>query len=125
MIKLQEKSEMALKVAQEEMKKMEKSCEKTFLEMRYNALETRLSIMNQTGMNISNITPVMEQLKLAIQKGDYKEARKLIQKVEAMIMKAYMQGVPPCNETGGMSNNTSAPSPSPSNMTGQNKPHKP
>ena len=131
MLKLQVQTEMLLKLSHKEMEFALKSHQELALEREYEKLEAQVQVLEQLGYNVTNITQVMEQLKEAIQNGDYKEAKKLIKEVKFLIKETYRKGVPMTSGTamnphansspGQNSTNCTVPS-NPSNGTGHHRP---
>jgi|GEM_PF-1559667 len=131
MLKLETRTEEMLKLSCMEMKTTIKHHQEMGLQMEYLKLEAQVRMMAQLGYNVTNVTKTMDKLKEAIQKGDYREAKKLIKEVKSMIKELYRKEAPmPSNTT--MTSNTSTSMPGnttsnsmPSNSGGGTKPHKP
>ncbi|WP_457751396.1 cell wall-binding repeat-containing protein [Thermococcus sp.] len=126
MLKLQVQTEMLLKLSHKEMEFALKDHQEIGLEREYLKLEAQVEALAKLGYNVTNITQVMEQLKEAIQNGDYKEAKKLIKEVKFMIKEIYKEGVPGMgNETSNSTMTSNTSTSMPSNPMNGTKPHKP
>lgn len=126
MLKLQVQTEMLLKLSHKEMEFALKDHQEIGLEREYLKLEAQVEVLAKLGYNVTNITQVMEQLKEAIQNGDYKEAKKLIKEVKFMIKEIYKEGVPGMgNETSNSTMTSNTSTSMPSNPMNGTKPHKP
>ncbi|KUH33515.1 hypothetical protein APY94_06010 [Thermococcus celericrescens] len=74
MLELQVRTEFSLKAANGEMRMAIKNGEKAALEREMGKLEAQISVMEKAGTDVSAINALMEQLKVAIQNGQYDEA---------------------------------------------------
>ena len=88
-LKLQVRSEFALKEAHTEFRMAMKSNEKLKMEIELQKIEAQVQMLQKAGVNVSAITPVLEQLKTAIQNGNYMEAKLLLKEVKKLIEEAY------------------------------------
>ncbi|ASA77967.1 cell wall-binding repeat-containing protein [Thermococcus sp. 5-4] len=91
-LELQVRTEFSLKAANGEMRMAIKNCEKAALEREMGKLEAQISVMEKAGIDVSAINALMEQLKVAIQNGQYDEARGFMNQIKAMIKEAYQNG---------------------------------
>ncbi|ASJ05040.1 cell wall-binding repeat-containing protein [Thermococcus barossii] len=91
-LELQVKTEFSLKAANGEMRMVIKNDEKVALMHEMGKLEAQISVMENAGIDVSAINALMEQLKTAIQNGQYEEAKELMNQIKAMIKEAYQNG---------------------------------
>ncbi|NJE02338.1 cell wall-binding repeat-containing protein [Thermococcus sp. JdF3] len=91
-LELQVRTEFSLKAANGGMRMAIKNGEKAALEREMEKLEAQISVMEKAGIDVSAINALMEQLKVAIQNGQYDEARGLVNQITAMIKEAYQKG---------------------------------
>ena len=91
-LELQVKTEFSLKAANGEMRMAIKNDEKVALMHEMGKLEAQISVMENAGIDVSAINALMEQLKTAIQNGQYEEAKELMNQIKAMIKEAYQNG---------------------------------
>ncbi|ASJ13010.1 cell wall-binding repeat-containing protein [Thermococcus thioreducens] len=92
MLELQVKTQFSLKVANSEMRIAMKNSEKIALEREMAKLQAQVSVMERAGINVTEINSLMEQLRVAIQNGQYEQARQLMNQIKAMIREAYQNG---------------------------------
>jgi putative cell wall-binding protein len=88
-LKLQARTEFALKDAHVEMEMCMEKNRGLALEMELQKLQAQVQMLEKVGVDVSAITPVLEQIKEAIQKGDYTEAKLLIKEVKKLIEEAF------------------------------------
>ncbi|WP_258083896.1 cell wall-binding repeat-containing protein [Thermococcus thermotolerans] len=92
MLELQIQTEFGLKTANGEMGAMMERSEKVALEREMAKLEAQISVMERAGIDVGSLKALMEQLRVAIQNGQYDEAKELMNQIKAMIREAYQNG---------------------------------
>ncbi|NJE62472.1 cell wall-binding repeat-containing protein [Thermococcus sp. 21S7] len=92
MLGLQVRTEFGLKTANGEIKAMMERGEKVALEHEMAKLEAQISVMERAGIDVGSINTLMEGLKVAVQNGQYDEAKELMNQIKAMIKDAYRKG---------------------------------
>ncbi|WP_456394822.1 cell wall-binding repeat-containing protein [Thermococcus sp.] len=92
MLELQVRTQFGLKAANGEMRKMLGNSEKMALEREMVKLQAQISVMERAGINVTEINALMEQLRVAIQNGQYEQARQLMNQIKAMVREAYQNG---------------------------------
>ncbi|WP_297435192.1 cell wall-binding repeat-containing protein [Thermococcus sp.] len=92
MLELQVRTQFGLKAANGEMRKMLGNSEKMALEREMIKLQAQVSVMERADINVTGINALMEQLRVAIQNGQYEQARGLMNQIKAMVREAYQKG---------------------------------
>ncbi|ACJ16698.1 hypothetical protein TON_1210 [Thermococcus onnurineus NA1] len=92
MLELQVRTQFSLKAATGEMRIAIKNSEKMALERELVKLEAQIRVMENAGIDVSQVNPLMEQLRIAIQNGQYDVAKQLMNQIKSMIQEAYRNG---------------------------------
>ncbi|NJE47821.1 cell wall-binding repeat 2 family protein, partial [Thermococcus sp. GR7] len=92
MLELQVRIQFSLKAATGEMRIAIKNSEKMALERELVKLEAQIRVMENAGIDVSQINTLMEQLRIAIQNGQYDVAKQLMNQIKSMIQEAYRNG---------------------------------
>ncbi|NJD98195.1 cell wall-binding repeat 2 family protein [Thermococcus sp. LS1] len=92
MLELQVRTQFSLKAANGEMRIAIKNSEKMALERELVKLEAQIRVMEKAGIDVSQINALMEQLRVAIQNGQYDVAKQLMNQIKSMIQEAYRNG---------------------------------
>ncbi|NJE43516.1 cell wall-binding repeat-containing protein [Thermococcus sp. GR6] len=92
MLELQVRTQFSLKAANGEMRIAIKNSEKMALERELVKLEAQIRVIEKAGIDVSQINALMEQLRVAIQNGQYDVAKQLMNQIKSMIQEAYRNG---------------------------------
>ncbi len=99
-LKLQVMTEFALKDAHMEFMKCMERNEAFKFEIELQKIEAQIQVLEKAGVNVSTVTPLLEQLKTAIQNGNYREAKFLLKEIKKLIHELYRNDMDTIREHG-------------------------
>ncbi|GAB6134664.1 cell wall-binding repeat-containing protein [Thermococcus prieurii] len=90
-LKLQVKTEFALKEANKELHRAMEKNGKLALEMELEKIEAQLEILEKAGVNVSSVQTILDKVREAIDAGNYSVARVLLKDAKKALHELYME----------------------------------